>query len=133
MLDEESQFGKGLVICLVKFAEHFMKIQSNLDLYKQMREKNPDLFTESYAITMWANGATDHLYDIETPKGEEYNDIRKKEKKLQEKGLEMGHGAGIMGRTEYTLKDVKELMDLTREIALMLDKKIGLIPQLGVN
>ena len=130
-MNEKSEFGKGLVICLVKFAEHFMKLQNDLETYKKMHKQNPKLFAESHAINMWANGASDHLYEIEVPEGKEWDSIRKKVLGLQKTGLDMGHGCGLMGTKKYTKEDVFKLMDLTREIALDIDKKLGLKAEIG--
>ena len=76
----ESEFGKGLVICLVKFAEHFERLHTELETYKKLAEQNPanaELFTESHAVKMWANAATDHLYEIEVPKSWEKTEVGK--------------------------------------------------------
>ena len=116
----ESDFGKGLVICLVKWAEHFMLLT---DLCKYFEN-----FSESERIETWANGASDHLYEIEVPEGKEWDRIRKKVKELQDKGLEMGHG--FTGK-KWTMEDFGELIELTHEIALMIDKKLGLKAQIG--
>ena len=127
-----SEFGKGLVICLVKFAEHAMDFVHTLESYKSMRSiTNPRLFSESSAVTIWANGASDHLYDIKTPKGKEWNEIRERVKELQKLGLDMGHGKGLMGTKIFKQQDVQYLINLTRVIALMIDKKIGLTPDIG--
>jgi len=142
-----SDFGRGLVICLVKFSEHFMYLYYNWDVrvkhqiefdkmfYKKYKEYSPPKDYNKYAIsniiTNWANGASDHLYEIEVPKGRQWSKIRKKVEELQDKGLDMGHGAGFMNVKEYTRKDVDYLMELTREIALDVDKIIGLEPEMG--
>jgi len=123
-----SEFGKGLIICLVKFAEHSMKLYSDLEIYEKMRRDHPDSFTEPSAIHSWANGASDHLYEIEVPEGKDWYRIRKKVEELQTKGLDMGHG---FTRNNYTKDDALELFKLTQEIALMVDRKLGLKPQLG--
>ena len=130
-MEEKSEFGKGLVICLAKFSEHFVTLQAQIEQYEKMREKHPDGFTESSAVTLWANGATNHLYEIEVPKGREWAKIRKKVKELQEKGLDMGHGSGIMGGKDFTKEDAWALMNLTKEIALLIDRKLGLKPDEG--
>lgn len=124
-----SEYGKGLVICLVKFAEHFMKLHSKIELYKRMNKKNPKLFEESDAISMWANEASDHLYEIEVPKHEGWESIIEKVGLLKDKGLEMRHG--FIKEKNYTKEDAQELMNLTREIALMIDTKLGLSPDIG--
>jgi len=132
--NEKSEFGKGLVICLVKFAEHAMYlshfIKNNKRMLKEGSLLHPELYNEGHAVSMWANGASDHLYEIEVPKGKEWDSIRRKVKKLQNKGLDMGHGSGLMS-DRFVKKDADELIKLTREIALMIDRKLGLKPQEG--
>jgi hypothetical protein len=133
MKKEKAEFGKGLVICLVKFAEHAMYISHFLKMNEQMSEKdkeNPSYWNEGQAVSMWANGATDHLYEIEVPKGKEWDSIRRKVKRLQNKGLDMGHGSGVFS-DKFTKKDADDLVRLTIEIAMMIDRKIGLKPDSG--
>jgi len=141
MTEIKSDFGKGLVICLVKFAEHFerdmifLKIRDfengNLtDLDKQILEIYGSVEKLiSHEIEMWANGASDHLYEIEVPKGKGWDKIRIKVKELQEKGLNMGHGFHLS--KIWKKEDLFELFNLTRDIALMIDKKLGLNPDVG--
>jgi hypothetical protein len=130
MNKEYSEFGRGLVICLCKFSEHFMYLSSELKLYEEMRKgsNDPDLWTEQGAIEMWANGAGDHLYEIEVPKGKDWNEIRKKVKELQDFGLSMRCS---FGQKKYNLDDVGKLKQMTRDIAIMIDEKIGLKPLEG--
>lgn len=82
----------------------------------------------SQKIELWLNGASDHLYDIQVPKGKSWDEIRVLVKRLRKKGLTMGHG--FSGKI-WTIDDVKYLMRLTRRIALMIDKKFGLDADLG--
>jgi hypothetical protein len=125
-----SEFGKGLVICLVKWAEHIDRLQSMLEIYKKMGEEHPDTYSNpvSSAIEMWANGASDHLYDIEVPEGLAWDDIRKDVEHLKDAGLEIGHG--FTGKI-WKMDDVVKLFKLTREIAMKIDIKLGLSPELG--
>ena len=165
----KSEFGKGLVINLVKFSEHFnyrggylSQIKSillyleknkeereliisdnpppNLDYGKDIKEEIK-MFLKCYLsvfgsyeeaisqlIILWANGATDHLYDIEVPEGKEWNKIRKLVNELQKKGLAMGHG---FTNKIYIYDDVLELWELVKKICILIDKKIGLIPDWG--
>lgn len=106
-MQEKSDFGKGLVVCLAKFYEHFgndMLVKANFCKrisemsekdQKKVMSKNPppnlnygkDLnewfklwktklvpiygnieAKISSDLTLWANGASDHLYEIEVPK-----------------------------------------------------------------
>lgn len=164
-MKKQSEFGKGLVVCLTKFYQHFAE-QSlrNIYFYKKCSEKseedqekirsgNPpnnlnygrdrnegfDFWmskmvpirgsieeTITSDVTLWANGASDHLYEIETPKGDDWKEIRKIVKQLKEKGLNMGHGDGLMGGGGYSLEDVDELRGLTEKVLVMVDKKLGL-------
>ncbi|GAH35681.1 unnamed protein product, partial [marine sediment metagenome] len=127
-------------------------------------------------LTLWANGASDHLYEIEVPKDDPideafflyFNMLRKilrkilnfmphaKVKKLiakahnlipvegvgwfyireivgelQDKGLNMGHGAGLMGTRSYTFDDINELRELTEKALILVDIKLGLRPDWG--
>ncbi len=66
---EASEFGKGLVICLVKFAEHLARWPGQKELYGQMAEKSPELFNVSGAVEMFFNAASDHLYEMQVPTG----------------------------------------------------------------
>jgi len=165
----KSEFGKGLVINLVKFSEHFnykggylRQIKSvlfyleknkeerdlmisddpppNLDYGKEIKEEIKMFLIcylkiwKSYEkaisqlITLWANGATDHLYEIEVPEGKEWNKIRKLVSELQNKGLDMGHG---FKDKIYVYDDVLELWELVKKICILIDKKIGLKPNWG--
>jgi hypothetical protein len=130
-MDNKSEFGKGLVICLVKFAEHFMKLGGCLRQYAEMREKHPEqdttLFTEQGAVEMWANAASDHLYEIEVPEGKDWDEIREKVDDLKSLGLQMGHGF----TRQFTKENAFSLQDTTREIAMLIDKKLGLKPDIG--
>lgn len=128
-MKEKSEFGKGLVICLVKFAEHAERLNDDLKKYKEMHERNPKLFFEQDAVHMWANGASDHLYEIECP--DDWKDIKAKIEKMQELGLSMGHGFQPENMAKCTLENAKKLISMTRDVALMVDEKIGLKPDRG--
>ena len=164
-MKHKSEFGKGLVICLSKFYQHFgtdsisriyfytkmMKLSeedrqevisdnppSRLDYGREMNSMFKFFYTKeipicgsyeealSSQITLWANGASDHLYEIIVPKGKEWNEIRTLAKELQNKGLDMGHGSGLLGKTSFTLKDLEYLRELTEKILLLVDLKLGL-------
>ncbi len=164
-MSKQSEFGKGLVVCLAKFYQHFTNEElRKIYFYKKCTEKSkeeqekirsenpPDNLnygqdlnkgfdfwmdkmvpihgnietTISSDVTLWANGASDHLYEIETPKGNNWKEVRKIIKRLKEKGLNMGHGDGLMRNRIYSLKDVDELRDLTEKVLVIVDKKLGL-------
>ena len=168
MVKRTSEFGKGLIICLVKFAEHFENSMArqlgHFDMFMKLSKEKQDLVrsntppdnlnygsdvnsqfdwwmktavpiwgtpqkTLSHEIELWLNCASDHLYEIEVPKGKSWDKIRAKVKKLQNKGLEMGHG--FQHNKSWKIEDVNELKDLTEQISLMVDKKIGLKSDIG--
>ncbi len=168
-LSSRSEFGRGLVICLVKFAEHFendmggrrlniigkwvheteenrknmlspnpkdnlyygFPYMGNIKFFKEMSDK---VYKGNYKkalsnqIELFMNGASDHLYDIEVPKGKGWDKIRKMVDRLQNKSLKIGHG---FTDKIWTLKDLRELMELTREIGLEIDKKLGIKADMG--
>lgn len=79
----------------------------------------------SSSITTWANGATDHLYEMEVPEKWKGTKIDKKVSNLRDVGLAMGHG--FKDKT-YTIEDVNKLRKLTKEIFFLVDESIGLKP-----
>jgi len=126
---EKSEFGKGLVVCLVKFHQHFSpEYLREIYIYKGVFSSHyGEEKALSQGITLWANGASDHLYEIEAPEGKEWNEIREKVKILQDSGLEMGHGiARYTKGTIYTLKDVERLRELAEEILMAVNNKLKL-------
>lgn len=157
-MTEKSEFGSGLAICLVKFSEHAenkmareianvqyfnTKFNANYDKlencdinFRRDIEHFDYIYGEkgwkhglSNLIESWANGATDHLYDIEVPKQlNPRTKLVRLVKKLKSKGLECGHG---FTKKVWTYDDFNELIVLTRDIAIELDKKVGLKPDLG--
>jgi len=126
---ERSEFGKGLVVCLVKFYQHFSpEYLREIYIYKGVFSSHyGEEKALSQGITLWANGASDHLYEIEAPEGKEWNETREKVKILQDSGLEMGHGiARYTKGTIYTLKDVERLRELSEEILMAVNNKLKL-------
>ena len=169
-MTKKSEFGKGLVVCLAKFMEHFgnetlhranfcrqISNMSKENQNKVMSDNPPSSHNygkelneyfkfwktklvpivgsikaqTSHDLTLWANGASDHLYEIEVPKGKEWNEIRRITKELKDKGLDMGHGSGLTGRRIYELKDLYELKKLTKKALILIDEKLGLKPDWG--
>ena len=139
-MKSKSTFGKGLITCLNYFSQHIGRFADWL-LIEADYKKNKRLPKDwegsleiwhtfenllSSKIRSWASAATDHLYEIEVPKT--WVAIHKKVNKLQDIGLQMGHD--FTGKI-YTLKDVYKLIELTNEIAIEIDKKIGLKPDAG--
>lgn len=156
-----SEFGKGLVICLVKFAEHFERdvslstfdkwISETSEKQRAMLSEHPPdklnfgfpymqelrFFVESAnkiykgdykkclsnRIEMMMNAASDHLYEIEVPGEPFWDDIRIAVDLLKTKALAIGHG--FTGQV-WTMADLTEIKKTTREIAMMIDRKLHL-------
>jgi hypothetical protein len=163
--NKSSEFGRGLCICLVKFAEHCERDQSLGVIYKWMKEtpenqkamllENPpdklnfgsilhnlksfvDIANKiyegdfkkamSHRIEMVMNGASDHLYEIQVPGEPFWDDIRIAVDLLRTKALAMGHG--FTGQI-WTIEDLIEVRQATRDVAMMIDKRLYLEPEEG--
>ena len=123
----KSQYGSGLVICLVKFAEHAEKWLQDKEMYQQLRKKDPDLFSESHAVQQFFYGAADHLNDIKVPEKWRGKPIGDKVQELRGFVLPIRHNF----TRQCSEEDVIKAYDLCREIALLVDKKLGLLPDIG--
>ena len=149
----KSEFGRGLVICLMKFSEHSSndmarQIYDVHSFYNDLKgdevklkdqsarfQINVDSFKGSIKIygtvekalasliEMWASGASDHLYDIEVPDQWKDSYLARKVSDLQHFGLEIGHG--FTGKA-WMFKDFQTLMSLTKEIAQEIDLLLGI-------
>ena len=147
---EESEFGKGLVVNLVKCAEHLdfgnrhlrrvfavdrwikggMKDELTSDSVDIEHFKRVELKVRgepkralSDVIELWANGATDHLYDMKVPPSWKNKYVARQIRKLRDFGLTMGHG---FTDTVWTVDDITKLRTLVRKISLKVDKELGI-------
>jgi len=77
----------------------------------------------SSLIHMWANGASDHLYEITVPRRWQGTHLDEIVQQLQNKGLAMGHG---FPSPECTYQDFVELRALAEEAVIWIDQHIGL-------
>ena len=80
----------------------------------------------SHEIDLWANGASDHLYEIEVPISMKNTPIEEKVKRLQDKALLIGHG--FVSEDIYNIEDFYDLKKLTNEIMFLVDKELGVNP-----
>jgi hypothetical protein len=147
---EESEYGKGLVVNLVKFSEHLhfegrMHQIYAVDRWINDGMKDGELSSDTEAvelfkrielkvlggpkkalahlIELWANGASDHLYDMQIPKEWRNLAVAKQIRELRDLGLKMGHG---FTGTLWTVDDITKLRKLVEKISLAADKKLGL-------
>jgi hypothetical protein len=140
----KSEFGKGLVVCLLHFANHWSddmwqeivaleRARTGRGEIPEDSKKALDIYKSvegllSARITLWANGASDHLYEMETPTVPEWSIVAHKVELLKNLGLDMGHG---YRNRQYTVEDIETLFRLSKEIAFEIDKLIGLSPDMG--
>jgi len=75
--------------------------------------------SETSALSIWINGASDHLYDLVIPESLPLS-LKKKIEKLRDEALDYGHGSKMM--KELTMKKYQEWRSLLDEIALGVDK-----------
>ena len=96
----------------MKFAEHAEKWLQDKEVHEQMREKDPVLFSESFAVQQFFYGASDHLYGIEVPEKWLGTTIERKVKELRHLALTIRHGYG----QQWSEADVIRAYDLCRKI-----------------
>lgn len=134
-----SDFGRGYAVCLLQFVFHEPRLAENIALYAMMRAKESSLFTESSAVEIWANGASDHLYDLVTgarvPKAQ-----RIAAQGVAASALACGHGFTGATWTEAQARKwltmARELLRLAGEPATIeeaeaIDRGLGLRPERG--
>ena len=119
-----SEFGKGFVYNLILFSKHWWRHFEWLDNYKKMREdgENVGLFSDEDALSLWFNGASDHFYELEIPKQWQKKKIGKLAKWIQDKGLYWRHGF----EKKPTQKDFDEMFEKIEELAMEIDKELGI-------
>jgi len=74
-------------------------------------------------VETWANGATDHLYDLRIPKQWQKTELAKNVTELRNFGLRMGHG---FTRENHTYDAIEKLRNLCQKIAVEADILIGI-------
>jgi hypothetical protein len=90
-------------------------------LYSRVLDKEPDAAI-SQALEMWANGASDHFYELDRDRAPAAL------RELAELTLTMGHG--FSGR-RWTAKDWDRIHELWQASCLALDRQLGLKPDWG--
>jgi len=113
------EYDRGISDNVRMFREIYFKVS------REAGEPEEQAFNSAFSrvIELWANGATDHLYDMEVPPEWENTVIAEKVAELKSLGLSMGHG--FTGHT-WTFEDFLKLFRLTHEIALAIDRRIGI-------
>lgn len=118
-----SEFGQGFIYNLVLFAEHFGRVE----LFERMDKEVSGKKITPIGASCWFNGASDHLFHIIVPEQFKKTKIGKKVLELQLFALDIGHGKRMMD-SSVNWKDYEKVRTLTKEIAFLIDKKIGIKP-----
>ncbi|MFA5132892.1 MAG: hypothetical protein WC444_06225 [Candidatus Paceibacterota bacterium] len=145
--ENKSEFGKGCAYCLVLFANHFDNdmwhkvVEYNWAIQGKEVSKDAQWWLDnivpiykgdkakalSSQIVSWANGASDHLYDLQIPQdGSELSDVLTE---IRETGLKMGHG--FLEPVTWTPDDMFKLRELTFKAATLIDQKLGVEVEKG--
>lgn len=108
MMEEKSEFGKGLTYCLGLFLAHSTRTL-------------PDIPNFESKFNVWFNGASDHLYGIIVPDSFP-DEIKKRVQILQGKSFHWGHG---FNGPFATKDDAAWALQEAKDILLLIDKHIG--------
>jgi len=130
---KETEFGRGYATCLFQFVMHEGRLDPSIRVYSHVDT------SESHAVEMWANGASDHLYELITgPRVKKQQ--RQVAKALASVVLECGHGFTrhnwTRGMALAWIATAKALLigvgdPQTLENAMAVDKRLGLLPDKG--
>lgn len=132
MPNEQSEFGRGLLVCLLSFIDHKSQI---LEMFFSVDHGQTPTASfgykswEEYYGHLWANGASDHLFELKIPKQLEGTPLGKEILAFKEKWLEIGHGYGepSKGATKKEIYDaLQQCKKMTLEIAAEIDKALGI-------
>jgi hypothetical protein len=142
---EPSDFGLGYATCLRQFANHRARLLGYIADWARYRESSPEFFSEEGAIEMWANGASDHLYELRRPRRGVPNVEWSAAQTLYRRAIDIGHGfrpssrsdqaeaVGLLDEAERLLTALAErgLPTGTLDEAMATDRALGLAPERG--
>jgi len=131
MNEEQSEFGAGIVVCLAKFSEHLWNewdptmrrdgradrlLETEIDIAKKVYpEDDPEARAFSSLVERWANGASDHFYDLDEKAPPALKELA---------SLTLGMGHGFTGRL-WTEEDVDRIRALWKQACLEVDGMLG--------
>lgn len=161
-MEEQSEFGSGVIVCLVKFSEHLSNDMMMRYVHAQWWYNANQLKRDAWesearhyptgdssrivaharsvfmgirenseaellsALAMWANGASDHFYQLDAELAPP------KLKILADFMLDLGHGSGMMGKWERSAEDtIDYIWQMWEEATLEIDVKFGSKPDWG--
>ena len=116
----KSDFGRGYATCLRQFVNHAQRLTEAIELYRDMRSKHADLFSEAGAVEMWANGASDHLYELHRPKRGVANVEWQRAKATAARALDIGHGFRVSSKSNPS--EALALLDAAASCLIALER-----------
>jgi hypothetical protein len=138
----DSEFGRGYATCLIQFSFHRPRLDDDERDYARLakEEGNEGLFTPAFAAEIWANGASDHLYEMRRPRSGWTKRDWYAADKLAERAIDIGHGFHASGKSSPA--ECRRLLDTadqllvnigvgTFEEAVIWDAFHGLAPKIG--
>lgn len=143
-----SDFGSGYATCLREFTFHRARLDEVVTRWRDMRTRPNvpgDLLSDSDAVETWANGASDHLYELHHPRCGVPRAEWLRAKRVRDRALDIGHGFRPSGKSNPDeargLLDsaASLLMDLERRgyavgtlaEVMETDRRLGLLPDAG--
>jgi hypothetical protein len=137
-----TEFGRGYATCLFMFVMHEPMLEDDkmITFYRE-RMGYTRAKADDQHVTLWANGASDHLYDLITgPRVPQLQ--RKRAKAVASIALRCGHGftneVWTLDQARFMISEARELLVLagdpkTLDEAQEIDRRLGLRPELGIS
>ena len=137
-----TEFGRGYATCLIQFAFHRPRLDDDVALWADMHTEHPDLFTPRDAAETWANGSSDHLYDLLRPRHGLPASDWQAARAIRDRALDIGHGFRPSSQSDpdecYRLLDeadrlLRAIGVATFDEAFAWDEAHGLRPSKGYS
>lgn len=122
-----SEFGKGYATSLFQFANHAARLEEDLASYATLRETRPDpsfpdLWAETRAVELWANGASDHLYQLTQPRRLVKRETSRLAHRMAAQALDAGHG---FNNRKYTPNMARNWLQIAEECLVDVGARVG--------
>lgn len=134
-----SEFGRGYATCLIQFVNHRARLAEDVAAYADLNRKYPGDFGPGRVAELWANGASDHLYELVRPRGGITKVDWQAARVMADRALDIGHG--FLATRKGTPAECRELLDEAARLlpagvasltdALAWDEAHGLKPERG--
>lgn len=120
----KTEFGRGYATCLFLFLGHTRRLQSDLRIYRSLvKDRGERWFSDERAVEMWANGAGDHLADLQAPKrGITREDIQQS-RQLRDRIF--GVGRSYMGQPDMSPDEARQWIKVAQNLLLSAANRWG--------